>query len=213
MSLEDIFSHFLIVASILLAILYVLRFQKKGSSYKWFTGYLVLVAVIQIWMAIYAAFTWNNLFMSHFYFIGQFITFSFFYYHLLHKKWIVWVLGAGMLFLTIQYIKNPGLFFVFNSYGISITQTILVFYALLYFYKSLTNQGAFLLVNTGIFFYLITSILYFASFNLFLELDFDREWKIYVFRLHNTLYFVFEILIFIEWYKNFRLNKDETNYA
>ena len=213
MSVGDIFSKLLIVLSVVLAVLYMRYFKQRGKAYKFFASYLVLVAIIQIWMSWYATYKWNNLFLSHFYFIGQFIFLSLFYYTLLQKKWILWILGATLIGLTLQYIVNPEMFFVFNTYGMSTTQTILVIYALLYFYKSLTYQGAFLYINTGILFYLIPSILYFASFNFFLEWDFDRKLEDYIYRLHQTLYFIFEILIFIEWYKNYRLPRDTVSNA
>jgi hypothetical protein len=205
--MDEILKNVLVLNSIILAVLYLRNFKVFGRPYRLFTLYLSMVAAVQIGMWVYASFEWNNLFMSHFYFIGQFIIISLFYKELLSKKLILWVLGSVLLTLALQYTLNPSVFFVFNSYGMSSTQTILVLYAFLYFQKSLTTKSAYLYINAGIFFYLITSILYFASYNLFLELKLSDTSIDYISRLHQILYLIFEILIFLEWYQNFRLAK------
>lgn len=207
------FANFLVVISTVLPVLYLLRYKHSGKAYKLFTWYLILVAVIQVTMLYYAYYRWNNLFMSHFYFIGQFILLSLFYCRLLSKKWILWVLGSVLIALALQYTLQPSIFKIFNTYGLSITQTILVLYAYLYFQKSLTTKGAFIYVNTGVLFYLITSILYFASYNLILERGIKNDLSDYISWLHNILYFVFQVLIFIEWYRTYRVNSNATTDA
>ncbi len=201
------FSNLLVLISVVLPVLYMLRVKKSGKPYKLFTIYLVFIGFIQTVMAIYAHHKWNNLFMSHFYFIGQFILFSLFYKALLKKQWILWVLAVVLAGLAIQYALQPSIVFIFNSYGMSLTQTILVLYAFLYFYKSLGTEGSFLFINAGILFYLITSVLYFASYNLFLELQIDNQYSDSIFWLHQFLYFIFQILIFVEWYRKYRVRE------
>lgn len=212
-TLYQIFTNLLVLISLILPVLYLRGYRKLGNAYKLITWYLILVAVIQIFLTLYAYNKWNNLFMSHFYFIGQFTLLSMFYNTLLKKKWIFWVLVFVLLGLVVQYILDPSIFFVFNSYGMSVTQTILVLYAFLYFQKSLTIKGGFLYINTGVLFYLITSVLYFASYNLFLELEVKNKPLKYIYWLHQLLYFVFEILIFVEWYKNYRVISTTTTKA
>jgi hypothetical protein len=85
-----------------------------------------------------------------------------------------------------------------------ITHAILVLYALLYFYKSLSGKGEFLIVNVGVFFYLLSSTLIFASGNLVFNLNVSKSVVDILIQVNVDLYLVFQILIFIEWYRNYR---------
>jgi hypothetical protein len=204
MEYEFYIADLLTLAAILLPILYFIGFTKYGKAYKTFTLYLVFIAIIQSALFYYALNKENNHFLFNYYFIGQFLLVSIFYYYLLRKKWIWLVTGIIIVGLLVQYIVSPSSFINYNSIGVSVTQSIIVIYALLYYYKSLTGNTIFLIVNTGILFYFLTSILFFASSNLFL--NFSNEIQSSINHINNFLYFIFMILIFVEWYKNFRVN-------
>ena len=102
-------------------ILYALRFFKHGRSFKVFTVYLLLIIGVQLTSYLYMKLYNNNLFLSHFYFIGQFIVLSLFYFTLVkdnfQKKAISIAFVLVLLTLIIQYGIKPDLFFKFNLYG------------------------------------------------------------------------------------------------
>ena len=90
-------------------ILFVRNYSNQSKAYKVFTFYLGLIVGIQIFSEILIQQKTNNLFLSHFYFVGQFILLSFFYFALLGKvqvqrKIIKGGLVLGMLILAVQYL-------------------------------------------------------------------------------------------------------------
>jgi len=201
--------HLTIYISVGIAILYYIGLIRNNKAYKIFTLYLVSIAVVQLG-AYYVGFGGsgkNNLYFSHFYHISQFILLSLFYFELVKRKeiWVVMILV--LLFLGYQFIDNSNIYFEYNPLGMSITQTILVIYSILYFYRCLKDKGDFLIVNIGIFFYLLSSTLIFASGNLVLNIDVSEEIRLVLVNVNRVLYLVFQILIIIEWYKIYRKNK------
>ncbi|QIE58843.1 hypothetical protein G5B37_04485 [Rasiella rasia] len=197
----------LTIISIILALLYSIGFTRQSKAYTFFTLYLLLVAVIQIVMYIYAYKKLNSIFFFHYYFVGQFILLSLFYRQLLKSRLIVWILIVVLIGLGGYYAVNPAIFNQYHTIGVSITQSIIVVYALLYYYKSLSGHNLFLLVNTGILLYFLTSILLFASGNLILDLNLPKETQRYIGIINQFLYFIFLVLVFVEWFRNYRSSK------
>lgn len=188
-----------------LAILYLIGFIKFDKAYKSFCAYLVAMSVIQL-TSEYIILTkaGSNLFLSHYYLVLQFILLSLFFFYLLKKKWVLWVLGGGCLFLGYQYISDPSLYHRYNGTGIAISQLILVGYSLLYLFKSLSQKSSFVIVNVGFLVYLLSSIVIFASTNFFLNSDTNTTFARLLNSLNAILYFVFQLLIFVEWWRNYR---------
>ncbi len=199
------FRCYLQIASIVIAIIYLTRFVKQSNEYKLFTLYLIYIAIIQVLLYYHASVKISSIYLFHFYFIGQFILLSFFYKELLKTAFIDWILLLVLLYLSIYYVINPQIFYEYHISGVLITQILLVFYSLYYFYKSLSSKRGFVYVNTGALIYFLTSVLFFASGNIILDFEFSLEFKKYVGIINDILYFIFQLLIFIEWYRNYRL--------
>ncbi|MCW9038451.1 hypothetical protein, partial [Altibacter sp.] len=155
----DILGDITIYLSVIYPIFYILGFSKNNKTYKIFTLYLIAIALVQISLRLhkYVYPSQPNLYLFVYYFVSQFIFLSLFYYQLLKQKWILFVGGATLLFIGVQYMVTPDMYFRYNPIGASITQGLLVFYSLLYFYRSLSGKKEFLIVNVGIFFYLLSS--------------------------------------------------------
>ncbi|MAT90401.1 MAG: hypothetical protein CMC35_06875 [Flavobacteriaceae bacterium] len=206
--IEKIFAvigDFTIYSPILLFLLYAIGFFKFGKAYRSFTCYLLVVAVVQLLSRIgIRIWEWeSNLFLSHYYFISQFILLSLFYKILLNYQWI-WIVLVGTLgFLTYQYVEDPSMYYKYNPLGMVITQVILVFYSLLYLYRCLAGNQIFMITNIGLFFYLLSSTLIFASGNLVLNLDVPPDFIRLLININLFLYLAFQILILVEWWKNY----------
>lgn len=203
--IKNIAGYVLILFCVINAILYLSKIKYNNKTFKYFAIYLGLIAAIQLSVTfIGRVLHMQNLFLFHFYFILQFIFLSFFYKTLLKKTWILKILIVGLLILTYQYIETPSIFFVYNAFGVAMTQGILVVYALIYFYNFIKGDTEFLLVNIGLFFYLLSSILIFASGNLIFDLKevFKFGYRLLM-DLNDVLYFGLQILIFVEWLKNY----------
>jgi len=190
------------------AILYSLRLKGNSKAYSYFSTYLILIAIIEVSTILLAkVFHQNNLFLSHFYFIIQFVLLSFFYSELLKSRWIRWIILPILGMIAYQFIDDPELFYKYNPIGTSIMQSAIVIYSLIYLYRSLSGKSQFLIVNIGIFLYLLSSALIFVSGNLVLDLDISENTRFLLINVNRVLILVFQILIFVEWWKNYSQKK------
>ncbi len=185
-------------------ILYFKSFIRKDRAFKIFSIYLLLMCLVQV-ISIFVGKVLHkpNLFLSHFYFIFQFIFLSLFYYELIKSKVILFIVFPVFIYLGYQYIDSPEMFFRYNAVGIAITQVLLIIYSMIYFYHSLQGKIVFIIVNIGLFLYLISSTLIFASGNLIFNLNISESMNYILINFKRILYFVFQILIFVEWRKNY----------
>lgn len=196
--------------STVLLVLNIVLFAKgvlsKNRPLQLFAMYLIVIGLIEL-ASVYVAKVKHepNLHLSHLYFIAQFILLSFFYERLINFRIIRWILGVVLIVLMVQYINNPQLISEYNVIGMSLTHTLIVVYSVMYFYASLQADKGFLIVNIGIFLYLISSTLIFASGNVILKLNLPDSTQFTLININRVLYVLFQILIFMEWYKNYRI--------
>lgn len=186
-------------------ILFIIGFPNRGKAYKLFAWYTGLMFIIQITGSILASLNKHNLFLSHFYFIGQFILLSLFYQVLLkenYQKRIV-LIGSLLVFsiLGIQYGYDTSIFFKFNLFEIFITSILLIIYAAFHFYNMLNDKKEFYYINVGILMYLFGSTVLFLVGNLTASLS--LKWNKIPWILNAFLYIIYQIFILIEWKKSF----------
>ncbi|WP_340065774.1 hypothetical protein [Ascidiimonas aurantiaca] len=191
-------------------ILYFKSFSARGKAFKIYSFYLLVIFCIQI-TAIYLARSGaNNLFLSHVYFVSQFVLLSFFFRELfvshLFKQIIAWFCILALCLLILQYIFTEDILNRFNAPGMLSTSIVLIAYSVAYFYKLLDGRKKFLLVNAGILLYLVSSTLIFVTANLTNLLDRSQNKLIWI--LNSVLYLIYQLLIFIEWRRNFSMKKD-----
>ncbi|WP_380217323.1 hypothetical protein [Jejudonia soesokkakensis] len=146
----------------------------------------------------------TNSFLFVYFFIAQFILLSLFYRELLGYKWINFVTVGCILFFGVQYILEPHLLLKYNPVGASVAQGVIVVYALVYFYKLLSEKGELVIVNIAIFFFLLCSMLIFATGNLMVDKLISDDFAWILQDLHFIFYFIFIGLVFVEWVKNYR---------
>ena len=178
------------------------RFQNKG--FKIFTFYLGIIFSIQLGSKILVNLHYQNLYLSHFYFIGQFIMLSFFYKNLFKEALQKRMVNIGFVFcllvLGIQYGLAPSLLFKFNLFEIFITSFLLIIYAAFHFYNMLNSKKEFYYINMGVLLYLFGSIVLFLAGNLMATLS-PKINKI-PWILNAILFIVYQIFIFVEWRKS-----------
>lgn len=182
-------------------VLFLSQFRKLNKALRIFTFYLFVIAIIQLTTRYYSRNGHNNLFLSHFYFILQFVILSFFYKTILplvsQKKCVITGLIVCFSILGIQYYCNPQLFFKFNLLEIFITSFLILIYALFHFYNILTESKQYYYLNTGIFIYIFGSTVLFMSGDILSTIDKSYGQVIYLF--NGLLYVVYQVYIFIEW--------------
>ena len=191
-------------------ILFSTQFFKETKAYKIFTIYLALSCIIQVWAEILIQQRSSNLFLSHFYFIGQFILLSGFYMQILKQdgtqnKIVTACLLVVLLILGVQYAYDSTLFFRFNLLEIVITSIVLVVLASFHFYNLLNEKKEFYYVNIGILVYLLGSTILFLVGNLMTSLSaaFNKiPWV-----LNSFMYLLYQIIILIDWKRRFSNNE------
>lgn len=177
-------------------------------AFKVICYYHLSILIIQLWASYLGHYKKPNLFLSHYYFVGQFLFLSFFYKNIfkndIKKNLVKLFLVLIPIFIIINYIIKPEEYFRFNLIEVIITSLPIIFYAFLYFLDTLDFTKKYIYFNSGVFIYLISSIFLFAVGNFITEAQVAKKFKSYVWIINNILYVIYQILIFIEWYKNFR---------
>mgnify|MGYP000599965137 CR=1 FL=1 len=187
---------------------YFLEFKKKiEKPYKIFSLYLLSLSLIQMGAEYYLKEGGKNLFLTHYYFIIQSLFLSVFYYFIIQsqkiKKLIKTVVLITLISLTIQYYLYPKLYYLFNVYEIFICIIPIVIYALSHLFQTLGNPNKkYIYITSGVLIYFLPHALVFSSGNLMPDLPANINQILWL--LNAILYVFFLILIFVEWYKNFR---------
>lgn len=201
----SIFANIGYLILLLNLILFLKGVRNEGTAYKIFTCYLGVIFVVQIVSMIMMKNHINNLFLSHFYFIGQFILLSFFYINILkekfQKKVVKFGLFLGLAALGIQYAVDVSLFLKFNLFEIFITSFLLILYATFHFYNMLNEKKEFYYINMGVLIYLFGSTILFLVGNLTIVLSPKMNKITWI--LNSILYIVYQVFILVEWKKSF----------
>lgn len=167
--------------------------------------YLVLCLVVQLYSSHLYDLGENNLFLSHYFFTGQFIFLSLFFSTLQSfkklKNLIRFLIFPIALFFVIYLSTNPEAYEEWNVYEIAATSIFLLMYSFYFFLKKIddNNDKKYIYFNSGFFVYTLCSTLIFILGPIG-----SRELKLFVWDANTFLYLVFQIFIFVEWYKNFR---------
>ncbi len=189
--------------------LFSIGFSKRGKAYRAFISYLWAICLIQIISKVLHFLRLNNLYLSHFYFILQFISLSFFYLNLQLNLFQRKIVKTGFIFcltvLAFQYALNPSVFFEFNLFEIFITSFLLIVYATFYLFNLLNEKKEFYYINFGILTYLFGSTVLFLVGNLVAKMK--PEFNDVPWILNSILYVFYQILILLEFKVSFYKNK------
>jgi hypothetical protein len=185
--------------------LFLKSYTSQDKAFKCYTFYIGLIVVIQLISYFLKQKNINNLFLSHFYFIGQFLVLSYFYWILLEEKYQKKIIKFGsalcFLLLIFQYSYNFQLFFNFNLFEIFLTSFLLILYSTFYFYNLLSKKNKFYYLNMGVLIYIFGSSILFLSANLTIMLN--SKYNYIPWLLNSVLYIVYQLFVLIEWKKNF----------
>ncbi len=198
---NDIFVNIGDLLLIINCILFIKGFSTNGKTFKIFTLYCVAMFAVQMVSRITGKMHINNLFLSHFYFILQFIILSFFYYYLLKENFqkriisICFVVCLALLF--IHYAVDWSLFYQFSLFEIFITSLPLLIYATFHLYNLLNKEKEFYYINIGLLIYLFGSTIVFLSGNLLLSLHSTFAFNVII-ELNVYLYIVYQLFILYE---------------
>ena len=193
--------------------MYSKGFSVKRKAFTIFTLYLIVMFLIQMSSEIYIYNKEDNLFLSHYYFILQFILLSFFYIYILdnnfQKNIIKVSVPTCLIILGIQYYLNNNLFYTFNLFEVFITSFLLIIFSMFHFYNILNEKKEYYYINTGILLYLFSSTVLFICGNLISKLD--RKPSEIIWILNAFLYIIYQLLIFKEWWDFFLKKTNKEN--
>tara|TARA_R110000823_G_scaffold19019_3_gene59015 strand:- start:644 stop:1207 length:564 start_codon:yes stop_codon:yes gene_type:complete len=171
------------------------------KSHYIFTFYLFVMIIIQFFTSYLSSIGQNNLYLSHYYFIFQFILLSFFYLEIINnsfqRKIIKIAIPFCLFVLGIQYFLNNDLYEKFNLLEIFITSFFIIIFSMFHFYNILNEKKRYYYLNTGILLYLFGSTVLFLSGNLISRLDLALSKIVWI--LNLLLYIVYQIFILLEW--------------
>lgn len=200
--LKLIFRYSGILLLLFCVVLYIKNFVKAESdTLKYFIYYLVVTFCVQLYSMILAHFGENNLYLSHFYFVPQFLLLSCYYKKLFsnfQKKIVNGTLVIVLIILAFQYVMTPSLFAQFNVLEIFITSFPIVVYSIMHLYNSLTKKGDYLFINAAVLLYLSTSTLVFILGDYFATLG-KSKLVVNIWDFNRVVYIVFLLLILAEW--------------
>lgn len=202
--INDFFEYSSISLIFINACLYIWSYSKSKNTIalKYFTVYLIINFSVTFVSSIMAAKQINNLYLSHYYFIGQFIFLSLFYKNLFlprQKKLVTFFLFSILFVVILNYIRNPDLYYKFNLLEIFLTSFPLVVYSIVHLFNSLTRKGEFMFINAGILVYITISTLIFILGDLLTTFENNSIASIWL--INKVLYFVYLVLILVEWKK------------
>ncbi len=177
-----------------------------------FGFYCLSMLIVQIASVIFRKLGYYNLFLSHFYFIMQFVFLSLFYIQLLkeplQRKIVKINLIICPIILALQYAIKPDLFFRFNYFEIFITSITLIIYATFHLYNMLNVARHFYYVNLGILIYLFGSTVVFLVGNLSVALNSKSSFSA-IWDLNIYLYVIYQLFLTYEWTKNYKISNSK----
>ena len=181
------------------------NFFKRVIAFNVISLYLLLSLILNLITLVFSYYQKDNLYLSHFYFIFQFLLLSIFYINLFktkHQKRLVQFLFISIiLILGIQYALDYRKFFKYSLLEILITSFPLTIYSIIHLYNSLTTKGIYLYFNAAVLIYLTATTLIFILGNYITVIDKGLARNIWF--IHKVLYLVFLILTYLEWKNSF----------
>lgn len=187
--------------------------KRYGKAFDYFAYYLLYSLIIQVFAEILSILYVNNLFLSHFYFLGQFLFLNFFFRELIcsKKQRALWnkFFFISILVIFIQYFIEPQMINKFNLIEIFLTSFFIIIGATIYLYNLLEKQKkVFYTISIGLIIYLFGSTILFILGNLTNVLS-ENYTKI-PWILNSVLYVVYQVFIFLEWSVLSKILKNES---
>ncbi|WP_291140688.1 hypothetical protein [Flavobacterium sp. UBA7680] len=186
-------------------IVYSYSFFRKGKANVFFVSYLAFCFAMQFSMELWYQLGMANLVFVNIFFIGQMIILGIFYNSLTQVKsqkiFIKISLAIALLVLAIQFCIDSSEFLKFNLFEITLTNLLIVIYALFHFYNMLTESKKYYYTTIGLVFYLLASTVLYLIGNFSVGLSEDLKYLTWI--LNTFLLLVNQFFILYDWKINF----------
>ena len=203
MNLKDLIVYLNYITLFINVFLYIKSYRKFSIAFKFISIYLVISLIIQLSAEYIASYKGNNLFLLHYFNIFQFIFLSLFYFKIFTSKSLKKIVLYGLIIMSLGNILNilftSDYYYNFNLFEIVLLNIPLIIYSFIFLIRRIDSKNKrFIYFNSGFFVYTSCSVLLFSAGHI------SSEIKTYLWGLNQILYIFYQILIFIDWYKNFR---------
>jgi len=182
---------------------YITR-KNKDVQYVIIMIYLIFLFVQELLCNIIGfCYPGSNFFLSHYYFIFQFIALSIFFYssfsNIVLKRIVFSFLILVLVCLVIQYSRTPDLYWRFNLFEIGITSALLILYSLIFLIQNFkTAKHNYLYFCNGLIIYLACSLSIFLSGNTDTVI-FTEPFVLDLWFFNSLFYILYQFLIYKEW--------------
>lgn len=203
-----LFPFFVSLVGLFFLLVNSIRFYttRKGKDirYRIIMVYLIFLFIEELLCNIIGfCYPGSNFFLSHYYFIFQFIALSIFFYNLFSsialKRMILFFLVLVLVLLTVQYAVTPGLYWRFNLFEIGIISALLILYGLIFVVRNFKiAQPDYVYFCNGLIIYLASSLSIFLSGNTD-SVIFTEPFVLDFWFFNSLFYILYQILIFKEW--------------
>lgn len=205
--ITDLCYFFLLVNSILFTYSFIRNYTSKVLLYLFL--YTAVMMLNQLVIGYLRSNGVNNLWLSHVYFLVQFVTISLAFRQLQTNLFIRKL--NSVLLITIPVTVGailaitPGAFKNFNIPETLLCSIPLIAYCVHHLIQAIDgNQSKLILFSIGLFVYLVSSTLVFVSAKIIVDDYLGQGFITQLWIINNIIYLSYQILIVIEWYKNFR---------
>jgi len=203
--MDNFLSTIVVIALTINCILYFKSFFNNEKAFKIFSFYLAMCLFTEFMLRVLIYLKHQNLIMTHFYFIMQFLLLSYFYHELLNnklKKRLIRYYAVFMIVVLIfRFVLFPEFLMQFDLFEIFFTCFPIIIYAILYFYQMLESKKKFYLVNIGLTIYLFGSTIIFLTGNIINI--YSPKFARTCWRFNSLLCIFYHVMVFIEWKKNY----------
>ena len=184
---------------------YSYSFFRKGKANVFFVSYLAFCFIMQFSMELWYQLGMTNLVFVNIFFVGQMIMLGIFYNSLTQVKsqkiFIKISLAVALLVLAIQFSIDSSEFLKFNLFEITLTNLLIVIYALFHFYNMLTESKRYYYTTIGLVFYFLASTVLYLIGNFSVGLSDDLKYLTWI--LNTFLLLVNQVFILYDWKINF----------
>lgn len=189
---------------LLLVNLILCSFKVKRERSDWakiLFVYLSGLFIIQVGSDIAGYITADNLYFSHIYLCFHFVVLGFFYHGIFRKhpkqqKFIRLYISFTSVYLFMQYLISPHVWFQFNLPEIILTNYLLIVCSLMYKYNTLSEKRSFFYLNVGVMSYSFLSSSLFLSGNILTRIDINIV--IYIWAIHLMTILFLQIMIALQ---------------
>lgn len=204
MEILSYISKGLLLLSILIHLFHLV---KKGGHYIVFSVYLLFIFILEVYFHILRNRDISNIFLTHYYFIGQALILSVFYKKLLISKqtkkiqWLLNLILYGVLILNIVFGNYR--YTLFDHVEVIITNLTVIVNILLYLYDHIDKPKVYYISTAALLVYTISSTTVFLSGNLLLSMN-KPGYTRYIWTINIILFLLLQASILYEAIKTTR---------